>query len=51
MTKKELIKKLNVWRINADTELGHTFADRALIEYIDDPDIKEAYEALNKWYA
>lgn len=34
-----------------DTEAAHGMADALLIEYINDPEIKAAYEAIEKWYA
>ncbi|MCL2393260.1 MAG: hypothetical protein FWC87_01125 [Acidimicrobiaceae bacterium] len=29
----------------------HWAADRALLEYIDDPEITEAYDSFDKWYS
>lgn len=34
-----------------DWEVGHGIADEALLEYIDDFDITEAYHKVGKWYA
>ena len=51
MTKDELIKALHDCRDNMDTETGHAKADDLLVEYINDPDIQEAYDAIGKWYA
>lgn len=34
-----------------DQEGAHVRADEALLEYIDDPEITEAFEAIEKWYA
>lgn len=34
-----------------DIESGHAIADDLLIKYIDDEDIKKAYDEINKWYA
>lgn len=51
MTKEELIAKLNEEIGNGDQEAAHVRADDLLIEYINDPDIKEAYAAVPKWYA
>lgn len=53
MTKEELLtllKKLEVISLH-DKEVAHGEADDALIEYINDPEIKDAYEAIEKWYA
>ncbi len=58
MTKEQLIKQLNA--INEDTrdedgnlvsDNGHQTADDLLLEYIDDVEIHEAYDAVQpKWY-
>lgn len=34
-----------------DEEVAHADADKALLDYIDDPEITKAYEAIPKWYA
>lgn len=34
-----------------DPEAGHLFADAALMTYIDDEEIKAAYEAVERWHA
>jgi len=51
MTKDELLERLRACAKNGDTEIAHSDADDALIEYINDPEITEAYEAVSKWYA
>jgi hypothetical protein len=51
MDKQALIKKLKVLQENGDTENDHIDADDLLIEYINDKEIEEAYEAIDKWYA
>ena len=51
MTKQELLKKLADLETLGDIEVAHADADDLLIEYISDPDIKAAYEAVPKWYA
>ena len=52
MTKDELIAKLQeIENTGGDTEHDHYVADKALIEYINDSGIKEAYEVIDKWYA
>ncbi len=51
MTKDELIVAL--YRIavaNEDREQGHIYADKLLLEYIDDAEVTEAYRAIDKWY-
>lgn len=50
MTKEELIKKL-IEADDGDNESSHIQADKLLIEFINDPDIAEAYNAIDKWYA
>lgn len=51
MTKEELIKRLEICAAGGDTEAVHGYADDALIEYINDPEIQEAYAKVPKWYA
>lgn len=52
MTRDELLRELRRWhRPNGDIEGQHDTADKALIAYINDPEITEAYEAIEKWYA
>ena len=51
MNKEELIAKLNEFAETFDTEVGHSRADDALIEFINDEDISKAYNAISKWYA
>lgn len=52
MTKEELIAKLKaINNNNHDPEVAHGEADDALIEYINDAEVKEAYDAIHKWYA
>jgi hypothetical protein len=51
MTKEELLATLQDIDENWDMESGHKAADKALINFINDPEIKEAYEKIGKWYA
>ena len=52
MTKRErLLKVLRNCAARRDTEGAHFDADDALIEYINDPEITSAYQAVSKWYA
>ena len=51
MTKKALLDKLRRLAKSDDTEGGHVNADAALLAYINDPDVSEAYHAIDKWYA
>ena len=50
MTKAELLRLLAEAN-TFDTEVGHGEADRALVNFINDPDITAAYDAIDKWYA
>lgn len=51
MTKEELLATLAECAEWGDTEIAHSTADAALMEYINDPEIAAAYEAVPKWYA
>lgn len=51
MTKEELLERLKECETNADTEAAHSDADDALIEFINDTEITEAYQRVHKWYA
>ncbi len=53
MTKEELINKLKEinQREELDTEKAHSDADDLLIEYINDEEVKYAYDKISKWYA
>lgn len=52
ITKAELLAKLAGCRLNVDdAEVAHADADAALIAYINDPEITEAYASAPKWYA
>lgn len=51
MTRDELLKILRDNENTQDPEAGHSEADEALIKYINDSEITEAYNKLIKWYA
>ena len=51
MNKEELIEKLKKCEEDGDTESAHVEADDLLIEYINDPDIRKAYNDIGKWYS
>ena len=53
MTKDELLKKLREAASTAedDAEVGHLDADQALLDYINDVDVHQAFDAVKKWYA
>jgi len=51
VTRDELLAKLRALQQDGDTEGAHIDADDALLAYINDPDITEAYRVIDKWYA
>lgn len=53
MTKNELLEKLASIgaKVKNEKEEDHFEADLLLIEYINDPDIKRAYDKIPKWYS
>lgn len=53
MTKEELIKSLQRLSANGgcDPESDHGEADELLLDYIDDPDVRSAFNEIEKWYA
>ena len=54
MTKYELLQRLKEIDKTSgedwDFEKAHVQADNALLEYINDTAIKEAFDAIEKWY-
>lgn len=34
-----------------DAEVAHGKADDALLDYINDEEVRQAYDAIDKWYA
>jgi hypothetical protein len=51
MTKEELLAKLKECSDDDDTEGAHVDADIALLDYINDPEIRKAFNKIDKWYA
>lgn len=49
--KEKLIKQLGELSKSDDTETAHAEADKLILNYLDDADIKAAYEKIKKWYA
>ena len=49
LTKAELLEILR--NPSSDWERRHVDADNALLDYIDDDEIREAFESIDKWYA
>lgn len=53
MTRQDLLDKLRRLADEAeqDWERAHLEADKALLAFLDDPEISAAYEAIERWYA
>lgn len=53
MNREELLKKLRELQALSqdDEEVAHADADDALLEFINDPEVTVAFEAIKKWYA
>lgn len=52
MSKDELLVKLKALHgDDLDSEAAHIEADEWLLEYINDAEISEAYNEIEKWYA
>jgi hypothetical protein len=64
VTKDELIRKLRSVEMDTairdkdygpglhiDSERAHHVADQLLIEFINDPEVTQAFEEIRKWYA
>jgi glycolate oxidase FAD binding subunit len=50
LTKAQLLQVLRDCE-KADPEAGHSQADTALVDFINDDEIRRAYERITKWYA
>lgn len=51
LKKDDLIEILKDLAKSDDYELTHGLADSALVKYINDNEIEEAYANIGKWYA
>lgn len=53
MSKEELLETLKTIYNGGDhdQEAAHLMADGALLDFINDPEIREAYNKIGKWYA
>jgi hypothetical protein len=49
--KAELLDKLRECAKSDDIESAHYDADNAMLDYINDPEIRKAYSKIEKWYA
>lgn len=51
LTREEALERLKKAAEDGDTEAAHADADDVLLDLIDDPEIRAAYDAVDKWYA
>jgi hypothetical protein len=51
MSRDDLLAVLRSMGDGGDEEINHGRADRALLEFIDDPEVTAAFDAIAKWYA
>ena len=51
MTIEELVERLEKLSKIGDTESAHSQADDALLEYINDARVAEAFDNIDRWYA
>ena len=50
ISRKELLERLADLQ-EADPELAHIEADEAIMNYINDKEVEEAFDLLEKWYS
>ncbi len=51
MTRDELLRRLRELHGPNDAEIVHVQADDLLLDYIEDDEVREAFERIDKWYA
>ncbi len=51
MPKERLLTVLKNIKEQADVEEGHILADRALLDFIADPEIEAVFSAVSRWYS
>ena len=51
MSKEQLIEILLEFNHYEDKEEAHEEADQALLNYIDDDEVRKAFNGLDKWYS
>lgn len=51
MNKSDLLRVLAVLAQSDDPERAHGEADNALLNFINDPEIREAFDRVKRWYA
>lgn len=49
--KAQLLEKLRELAVGGDPEICHGEADELLLNYINDDEVKQAFDAIEKWYA
>lgn len=49
--KEKLLRQLEELSKSDDTEASHVDADRLILNYLDDEEIKKAYDKIKKWYS
>lgn len=49
--RERLLKQLEQLSKSNDTETAHADADKLILNYLDDSDIKAAYDKIKKWYS
>ena len=50
MTKADLLSRLTALAADENPEEAHPRADEALLEFINDAEVRVAYDAITKWY-
>lgn len=51
ISRDDLLKELRELAALGDPEIAHSLADKALMDWIADDEIQEAFDAIAKWYA
>jgi hypothetical protein len=51
MTKQELLDKLIFLQQDKDYEVAHELADNLLLSFINDKDITQAFQKIERYYA
>ncbi len=51
MTREELLAKITVLKGYDNPQNAHIEADEALLEYINDVEISDAFYGIHKWYS
>jgi hypothetical protein len=51
MTIEQLIERLKLLQHGGDAEAIHVIADKLLLEFINNPEVTELFDSIEKWYA